>query len=72
MAAGLPVVASAVPGNTDLVRDGVEGLLIPPDDPGALAIAIARVLQEPGLAPRLGAAGRSLVVNRYDVKIMLD
>ncbi len=58
-ARGRGVVASATGGIADLVTDGVEGLLVPPGDPEALAAAIARVLSEPGLAERLGAAARA-------------
>jgi phosphatidylinositol alpha-mannosyltransferase len=57
MAAGLPVVASRIPGYTEVVRDGVEALLVPPGDAAALAAAAARVLDDPGLAARLKAAG---------------
>jgi phosphatidylinositol alpha-mannosyltransferase len=58
MAAGLPVVASAIPGYTEVVRDGVEGLLVPPSDPRALADALREILSDQGLADRLGEAGR--------------
>jgi phosphatidylinositol alpha-mannosyltransferase len=58
MAAGLPVVASDIPGYREVVRDGVEGLLVPPSDPVALAAALREVLDDPALAARLGAAGR--------------
>jgi phosphatidyl-myo-inositol alpha-mannosyltransferase len=58
MAAGLPVVASDIPGYREVLRHGVEGLLVPPNDPIALAAALRRVLNEPGLAASLGAAGR--------------
>jgi phosphatidylinositol alpha-mannosyltransferase len=59
MAAGLPVVATDIPGYREVVRDGIEGLLAPPGDPGSLARAIREVLNDPALAARLGAAGRS-------------
>lgn len=59
MAAGLPVVASDIPGYREVVRHDVEGLLVRPSDPAALAGAVRRVLGEPGLGPRLGAAGRA-------------
>ncbi len=58
MAAGLPVVASDIPGYREVVRDGVEGRLVPPSDPVALAAALREVLDDPALAARLGAAGR--------------
>jgi glycosyltransferase involved in cell wall biosynthesis len=56
LAAGLPVVASAVGGNTELVRDGVHGLLFPAEDDVALAQALHRLLAEPALLARLRAA----------------
>jgi phosphatidylinositol alpha-mannosyltransferase len=58
MAAGLPVVGSAIPGYDEVVRDGVDGLLVPPSDPQALASAAERVLTDEELARRLGEAGR--------------
>ena len=56
MAAGLPVVATRVGGTADLVHDGVNGLLVAPRDPAALAAAISRVLADPAAAswPRVG------------------
>ena len=59
MAWGRPVVGSRVAGIADLVRDGVEGLLVPPGDPQALRAALTRVASDPALAARLGAAGRA-------------
>ena len=59
MAAGVPVVATDIPGYREVVRDGVDGLLVRPNDPEALAGAIRRVLSEPDLASRLVSAGRS-------------
>jgi phosphatidylinositol alpha-mannosyltransferase len=58
MAAGLPVVASDTPGYDEVVSDGIDGLLVPPSDPVALADAAGRVLEDPALAARLAAAGR--------------
>ena len=68
MAAGCPVVASAVGGIPDVVADGVNGLLVPPNDPRALQAAIARLLSDPALARRLGAAARDTVASRYTVE----
>ncbi|MGE5288927.1 MAG: glycosyltransferase family 4 protein [Micromonosporaceae bacterium] len=58
MAAGLPVVATRVGGTADLVKDGVNGLLVTPRDPAALAAAISRVLADPATAARLSSAAR--------------
>jgi phosphatidylinositol alpha-mannosyltransferase len=59
MAAGLPVVASDIPGYREVVTHGVHGLLVPPRDPEALAAALVRVLTEADLAERLGEGGRA-------------
>jgi len=58
MAAGLPVVASDIAGYREVVRGGLDGLLVPPRDPAELASAAARVLDERSLAERLATAGR--------------
>ena len=58
LAAGLPVVASDIPGYREVVREGIDGLLVPPKDPPAFARAVTRVLLQPDLAERLRTAGR--------------
>ncbi len=58
MAAGLPVVASDIAGYREVVRDGEEGILVPPGDAASLAAGAARVLDDAQLAKRLGEAGR--------------
>ena len=58
MAAGLPVVATDIPGYDEVVRDGIDGILVRPRDAAALAEALARVLDDPVLAKRLAEAGR--------------
>jgi phosphatidylinositol alpha-mannosyltransferase len=58
LAAGLPVVASDIPGYREVIRDGVDGVLVPPADDEALASAISRVLHDPKLAAKLATAGR--------------
>ena len=59
--AGAPLIATSRGGPRDLVRDGVDGLVIDPEDTAALAGAITRVLAEPELARRLGKAGAERV-----------
>jgi glycosyltransferase involved in cell wall biosynthesis len=57
MAMELPVVVSRVGGVPELVRQGVDGLLVPAQDPSALAAAITTVLTDPELATALGRSG---------------
>jgi len=71
MAAGLPVVASAVGGLLDLIDHGRTGWLVPPSDPRALAGAIATLAASPDVAARMGAAAREDVVNRYSFDRMV-
>jgi len=66
MACGVAVVATTGGALPEVVgTDGETGLLVTPDDPGALAGAIARLLDDPALRGRLGAAGRERVINRF-------
>jgi glycosyltransferase involved in cell wall biosynthesis len=64
-ACGRPLIASDVPGCREIARDGVNALLIPPDDPVALADAVTRLAADAGLRRRLGAAGRKLVEQEF-------
>jgi glycosyltransferase involved in cell wall biosynthesis len=57
MAAGLPIVATAVDGNAEAVTDGVNGFLTPPGNPQAFAEALLDLLADPELAARMGQAG---------------
>ena len=65
-AAGLPVVATGVGGIPEAVADGETGLLVPTDDPSALANALARLARDPKLRKRLGDAGRRRVAAEFD------
>jgi phosphatidylinositol alpha-mannosyltransferase len=65
MAAGRPVVASNIPGYAAVLRDGIDGLLVPPGDPAALADALAAILDDPNRALAMGEAGRERA-RRYD------
>jgi len=70
MALGKPIVASNVPGVTDMVSDGVSALLVPPGDPHALAGALQRILSDETLARRLGAAAAQQARDRFSLDRM--
>lgn len=65
MAAGLPVVASAVGGVPEVVVDGQTGVLVPPEDAPALRAAIERLLVDPSLRRRFGEAGRQRAAETF-------
>jgi glycosyltransferase involved in cell wall biosynthesis len=66
MACGVPLVATTGGALPEVVgTDGVTGLLVPPDDPGSLAGAIGRLLDDAELRRRLGEAGRQRVLGRF-------
>jgi sugar transferase (PEP-CTERM/EpsH1 system associated) len=71
MARGLPVIATRVGGNPEVIADGETGLLVPPRDPQALARALAALGRDPERARRLGAAGRLRVERHFDVRRMV-
>jgi glycosyltransferase involved in cell wall biosynthesis len=64
-ACGRPIVATDVPGCREIALSGVNALLVPPDDPRALAEAIGRLADDAALRQRFGAAGRRLVEERF-------
>ena len=67
MAAGLPVVATSVGGIPDLIRDGVDGALVPARDPSALATAMGALLSDPGRARRMGQSARERQEREFDL-----
>jgi glycosyltransferase involved in cell wall biosynthesis len=67
MAAGVPVLASAVGGVPEIVEDAATGVLVPAGDAAALAAALESLLANPALRARLGAAGRRRVRERFDL-----
>jgi glycosyltransferase involved in cell wall biosynthesis len=72
MAAGCPVIATAVGGIPDVVTDGVNGLRVPPRDRDALALALHRLLVDRGLAERLRAAAREAIRRRFTTEHALE
>lgn len=72
MASALPVVATPVSAIPEAVEDGRTGLLVPPDDPAALASALARLARDPQLRHRLGSAARAMVLTRFSGESGLD
>jgi glycosyltransferase involved in cell wall biosynthesis len=68
MAAGLPVVSTAVGGVPELVRDGETGLLVPSEDTGALAQAIQALVDDPARRQAMGVAARQHAVASFDIR----
>jgi glycosyltransferase involved in cell wall biosynthesis len=66
MACGLPVVTTPISGIPEIIKDGLNGTLVPPDDAEALANAIERMNSDRMLARNLGRAGRLTVLERFD------
>ena len=71
MASGLPVIATRVGGNAELMEEGLTGRLVPRADPEALATEILHYFDDPLLARRHGGAGRSLVEKRFSLDLMV-
>jgi glycosyltransferase involved in cell wall biosynthesis len=69
MACGLPVVATAVGGNIEVVQDGVNGLLVLPNNPGALAFAITELLKDKEKARKMGLEGKMRVEENFSIDI---
>ena len=62
-----PMVVSDIPGFADAVRHDETGLIVPPDDPEALAASIVRLLRDRALGRRLGERGRQLMLQRFSL-----
>lgn len=71
MACGKAIVASSIPGISDVITQGHDGLLVPPRDAKGIAEAISRLMRERDLRTALGRNARKTVVERHDWKIIL-
>ncbi|MCO4100703.1 MAG: glycosyltransferase family 4 protein [Gemmatimonas sp.] len=72
MMAGCPTLCTSVGGIPDLIESGVSGWLVKPNEPEALAKAMATILSNADTAAQVGERGRSLAVGRYGVELMID
>ena len=72
MATGLPVIATRVGGNAELVVEGETGLLVPPKDPQALGLALLSYLLDRRKMRRHGKAGRKRVEKRFSMQAMVE
>lgn len=72
MAAGLPCVATRVSGSEDLIVDGESGLLVPPEDPYALATALLLLLRDHERARAMGEAGRERVTQAFQHRQLIE
>ncbi len=72
MACGLPVIATEVGGNPELVQEGITGSLIPAANPGALAEAMVTYLLKPSLGANRGRAGRIRTESQFSMESMVD
>ncbi|MBN1393470.1 MAG: glycosyltransferase, partial [Pirellulales bacterium] len=71
MAHGLPVISTTTGGIPELLHDGA-GIMTPPKDPAALAEAIERLIRDPDLRTRLGAAGRKRIEEEFAVQSVVE
>lgn len=72
IARGVPVVATRVGGNGDVVADGENGILVPASDPAALAAAMQRLVDDVGMRKRFGDAGRTRYERAFGLRGMID
>lgn len=70
MAMGLPVIGTTAGGIPDMIHDQVNGFLVPPRDPDAIAKRALQLLRDPELSARMGRAGRTLVQEEFSSSIM--
>ncbi len=72
LATGIPTIATATGGTPEAIRDGENGLLVPPDDPEALAAAIVRLMRDEALYQRIGQSGAADVRAHWTFEHYID
>ena len=70
LAAGCPIVSTAVGGVPSAIDDGVSGILVPPSDPAALAAGIGRAAQDPAQRRRIAEGGKAVFAARFSADAM--
>lgn len=69
MALGLPTIGTNAGGVGEIIEDGVDGVLVPPGDPAAIAAAISRLMEDPARRGELGRSGRAKIEREFDSRI---
>jgi glycosyltransferase involved in cell wall biosynthesis len=69
MASGLPIITTAVGAHAEVVRDGHNGIIVPPGDVNALGTALSRLAADPSLRNQMGHVGRLLAEERFDARV---
>lgn len=69
MACGIPTIGTDAGGVPELIRDGVNGALVPPQNPAALAAKIAEIIGDPALAERLATGGRERITSTFKASL---
>jgi len=71
-ACGRPLIATNVPGCREIVQEGVNGFLIPPRDPAALAEAVVKLMSDRKLRETMGERGREVVISNYSMETIIN
>jgi len=72
MASGVPIVATRVGGVPEIIEDGEDGVLVPPEDPGALAAALGGLLDHPDRRAAMGIAARRKAEREFSLADAVD
>lgn len=72
MVAGKPVVATSVGGNPEVIKDGINGFLVPPDDPEALADALLRIIENGNLRDVMGRNSQRVAAEEFSLELMYE